>query len=332
VRAVTLSRFSVAQPRRADVILEELLELLIHEVGQGSYHLREFPAEVKSIDVGNAAFSGDRLETFLGSVPRTALEAGIKRTVEYFGRHYDLALRPRSSIRSLPGEIHEAIARVLRTGRYILASEVAAFEREFADYIGMKHGISLANATDGLTLTLLALGIKAGDEVITTPFTAITTVSAIIDAGATPVFVDVCADTFLMDVTKWPPLSLRAPRRSCLSIFSGMCSMCRACAKSRDRGFRSWRMLRNHMGARFVDDSPAAWPRRVFQLLSNKEPWRLRRWRHGRHQQSRIVRPAQTPAHVWHERQGPHCHQRVNSRLDELQAAILRVKLSTSMP
>jgi len=67
-----------------DVILEELLELLIREVGQGSWRLREFPAEVKAIDVGNAAFSGDRLEAFLGSVPRTPLEAGIKRTVEYF--------------------------------------------------------------------------------------------------------------------------------------------------------------------------------------------------------------------------------------------------------
>ena len=67
-----------------DVILEELLDRLIREIGQGSYHLREFPAEVKSIDVGNAAFSGDRLETFLGSLPRTSLEAGIKETVEYF--------------------------------------------------------------------------------------------------------------------------------------------------------------------------------------------------------------------------------------------------------
>jgi dTDP-4-amino-4,6-dideoxygalactose transaminase len=99
-------------------------------------------------------------------------------------------------------EIHEAIDRVLHSGRYILASEVAAFEREFADYLGVKHGVGVANATDGLTLTLMALGIKSGDEVITTPFTAIPTVSAIIDAGARPVFVDICADTFLMDYEK----------------------------------------------------------------------------------------------------------------------------------
>jgi UDP-glucose 4-epimerase len=68
----------------ADVLLEDLLELLIREIGQGSYQLREFPPEVKSIDVGNAAFSGQRLETFLGHVPLTSLEAGIKETVGYF--------------------------------------------------------------------------------------------------------------------------------------------------------------------------------------------------------------------------------------------------------
>jgi UDP-glucose 4-epimerase len=67
-----------------DVVLEELLELLIREVGQGSYKLREFPAEIKSIDGGNAAFSGERLEAFLGGTPRTSLEAGIITTIEYF--------------------------------------------------------------------------------------------------------------------------------------------------------------------------------------------------------------------------------------------------------
>lgn len=99
-------------------------------------------------------------------------------------------------------EIHEAIDRVLCTGRYILASEVAAFEREFSSYIGVEHGVGVGNATDGLTLALLALGVGPGDEVITTPFTAIPTVSAIVDAGAKPVFVDVCEDTFLMDLKK----------------------------------------------------------------------------------------------------------------------------------
>lgn len=69
-----------------DVVLENLIELIIREVGQGSYQLREFPPEVKSIDVGNAFFCGDRLDAFLGGRPRTSLEAGIKATVDYFRR------------------------------------------------------------------------------------------------------------------------------------------------------------------------------------------------------------------------------------------------------
>lgn len=98
--------------------------------------------------------------------------------------------------------VQEAIQRVLPTGRYILASEVAAFEREFAAYCGADFAVGMANATDALTLSLMALGVGPGDEVITTPYTAIPTVSAIVDSGAKPVFVDICEDTFLMDISK----------------------------------------------------------------------------------------------------------------------------------
>jgi dTDP-4-amino-4,6-dideoxygalactose transaminase len=101
-------------------------------------------------------------------------------------------------------EIDQAIQRVLMSGRYTLANEVKAFESEYAAYIGTKYAIGVANATDALTLCLMAIGVGHGDEVITTPFTAIPTVSAIIDAGATPVFVDICDDTFLMDIEKIP--------------------------------------------------------------------------------------------------------------------------------
>jgi aminotransferase EvaB len=97
-------------------------------------------------------------------------------------------------------DILQAVERVLPTGRYILAGECAAFEREYASYLGVKHCAAVANGTDGLTLALRAFGIGSGDEVITTPYTAIPTASAIVDAGATPVFVDVRPDTFLIDL------------------------------------------------------------------------------------------------------------------------------------
>lgn len=106
--------------------------------------------------------------------------------------------------KALRQEIDSAIQRVLHSGRYVLASEVEAFEQEFAAYLGVRHTIGVANGTDGLRLALRTLDIGPGDEVVTTPFTAIPTVAAIIDTGATPVFVDICPDTFLMDVEKVP--------------------------------------------------------------------------------------------------------------------------------
>ena len=105
---------------------------------------------------------------------------------------------------ALESEIGAAIHRVLKSGRYILAEELQQFEDAFASYLGADHVIGVANGTDGLTLALQAAGVGSGDEVITTPFTAIPTVAAIVDAGARPVFVDICADTFLMDIGRVP--------------------------------------------------------------------------------------------------------------------------------
>jgi len=98
-------------------------------------------------------------------------------------------------------EIDTAIKRVINSGRYTLSSEVSEFEKEFSSYVGCKYGIGVGNGTDGLILAMKVLEIGKGDEVITTPFTAIPTVSAIIATGATPVFVDVDPDTYLMDIS-----------------------------------------------------------------------------------------------------------------------------------
>ena len=97
-------------------------------------------------------------------------------------------------------EINEAIQRVLRSGRYVLGENVAAFEEEFASYIGCQCGVGVNSGTDALMLALWCFNLQKGDEVITTPFTAIPTYSAIRHVGATPVFVDVDPATFLMDL------------------------------------------------------------------------------------------------------------------------------------
>ncbi len=99
-------------------------------------------------------------------------------------------------------EIMSAIEEVLNSGWLILGSKVKAFEVAYAQFCKTKYGIGVANGTDAIFLALKALGIGVGDEVVTVSNTAIPTVSAIVSTGATPVFVDIHADTYLMDVSK----------------------------------------------------------------------------------------------------------------------------------
>lgn len=100
---------------------------------------------------------------------------------------------------SLKSEIDAAMIQALGETRYILGPNVQAFEQEAAEYLGVKHAIGCASGTDALHLALLAAGIGAGDEVITTPFTFIATAEAIRYVGATPVFVDIDPVTLNID-------------------------------------------------------------------------------------------------------------------------------------
>lgn len=103
---------------------------------------------------------------------------------------------------SIKPAIDEAIAGVLESGCYILGENVKSFEREFAKYNDSRYGISVASGTSAIHLALLACGIKKGDEVITVSNTATPTVLAICYTGAKPVFVDIDPDTYNMDVSR----------------------------------------------------------------------------------------------------------------------------------
>lgn len=99
-------------------------------------------------------------------------------------------------------EILKAVEEVFESGQLILGDKGKQFEQDYARYCNVRYGVGCDNGTNAITLALLALGIGKGDEVITVPNTAIPTVSAIVTAGAIPVFVDINPSTYLMDVTQ----------------------------------------------------------------------------------------------------------------------------------
>ena len=99
-------------------------------------------------------------------------------------------------------DIHEAIDSVLNSGQLILGPNVKAFEDEYATYCGSNHAVGVGNGTDAITIGLRALGVGSGDEVITVSNTAVPTVSGIIDTGASPRFVDIDPETYLMDTNQ----------------------------------------------------------------------------------------------------------------------------------
>lgn len=123
-------------------------------------------------------------------------------------------------------DINSAVKKVLKSGVYILGSEVRMFEKEFASYIGRAYGVAVASGTDAITLALKALGIKKGEEVITSTYAPTPIPTAILLAGGIPVFADIEKDTCLID----PGEIERKIRRGIryiipVHIFGSVCNM-----------------------------------------------------------------------------------------------------------
>jgi len=106
---------------------------------------------------------------------------------------------PRPDIEPIRAEVLEAIAGVVDSGRFILGEQVAGLEDEVAAYLGVRHAVGVNSGTDALVIALRSLGVGPGHEVITTPFTFFATPEAVTTIGATPVFVDIDPATFTID-------------------------------------------------------------------------------------------------------------------------------------
>lgn len=108
---------------------------------------------------------------------------------------------PKSEYIFLKKKIDRKIEKVLNSNSYILSKEVDNFEKKFSKYLNVKYSVGVSNGTDAIVLALQACNIKEGDEVITTSHTAFATIAAIVDVGATPVFIDIKEEDFTIDVS-----------------------------------------------------------------------------------------------------------------------------------
>ena len=239
---------------------------------------------------------------------------------------------PRASYRAHKDAIEAAIARVLESGRYILGPEVAAFERDFAAYIGARHAVGVASGTEALVLALQALDLGTEDYVATVSHTAVATVAAIELAGLQPLLIDIDPDTFTLDPARLAAALAKPPGRIAAVIPVHLYGLGADLEAIGD-------LARRH-GFRIIEDcaqSHGAWlgGRRLggigdlaaFSFYPTKNLGGIGDGGAVLTSDAALAtRLAELREYGWRER---YVSDRIgmNSRLDELQAAILRVKL-----
>ncbi len=238
---------------------------------------------------------------------------------------------PRAGYLAHKEEIDIAIERVLKSGWYILGKEVKAFEEEFADWLGVSNAVGVANGTDAIELALRASGIGPGDLVATVSHTAVATVAAIYRCGAQAVFVDIEPDFFTMSPASLEELLVVSPKIKAIVVvhlYGQMAAMTKILSLAQNKGVAVIEDCAQAHGAELHDKKAGSWgdfaafsfyPTKNLAALgdagavvSNKgngydQLCRLRQYGWDEQRISREVG--------------------VNSRLDELQAAVLRVRL-----
>ncbi len=241
-----------------------------------------------------------------------------------------------AAYRAQKGEIDAAIARVLASGKLVLGNEVAAFEKEFANWLGAPHAVGCASGTDALALLLRGLGIGPASSVVTVSHTSVATVAAVEMCGAVPILIDVERDHYTMDATDLEAVLSTPPRgtppiRAAIVVHlygqpAGMARLIDLCAKhhvaliedcSQAHGAR-------YQGRRVGTLTEAA----AFSLYPTKN---LGGFGDGGVMATRDAalceRIIALRQYGWRSR---YISDEVgmNSRLDEIQAAVLRVRLS----
>ena len=230
-----------------------------------------------------------------------------------------------TALAPLREELRAAIDRVLDSERYILGPEVEAFEREFADYCGAEHAVGVANGTEAITIALRAIGVGPGDEVVVPSFTFYASAEAIPPTGATPVFCDIDPDTYCVTAeTVRAALTPRTKAVIAVHLFGNVAPI----AEIEALGVPVLEDAAQAAGSRSAAGRPGALgTAATFSFFPSKNLGCFgdggidHDLRPGGRRAARVLRFHGSHDKVTYEQVG------YNSRLDELQAAILRVQL-----
>jgi dTDP-4-amino-4,6-dideoxygalactose transaminase len=234
-----------------------------------------------------------------------------------------------AELREVGAEVREALERVLVSGQYILGPEGAALEKEIAALVGVPHAVACNSGTDALHLALRAAGIGPGDEVVTLAFTFIATAEAIAYVGAKPAFADVDGATFNMTAaTLEKALTPRTRAVIVVHLFGQCADMPPIVALCKERKLVLVEDCAQAIGADWAGTQAGAWgdfgcfsfyPTKNLGAYGDAGLVTARDARHD--EMLRILRHHGSKQTYLHEVIG------LNSRLSEMQAAILRVKL-----
>jgi dTDP-4-amino-4,6-dideoxygalactose transaminase len=226
-------------------------------------------------------------------------------------------------------EIAERVRSSLESGRYILGEQVSSFESEFASYLGARHCVGLNSGTDALVIGLRALGVRPGDEVVVPAITFFATAEAVVNAGARPVFADIDASTWCLSAASVEPvLSERTAAIIPVHLFGNPAPMEGLTELARDHDLRLLEDAAQAAGARLDGHMAGTWgDAGAFSFYPSKNlP--------GVGDGGALVTDDEEVAALCrrlrnHGSTDKQLHTEVghNSRLDELQAAALRVQL-----
>lgn len=240
-----------------------------------------------------------------------------------------LCANPKEQYLSHKDEINEAINNVLESGWYILGQEVKNFEKEFSHFVGTNYSVGVASGTDAIFLSLKALNIGAGDEVITVSHTAMATVSAVEATGAKAIFVDIEEDYFTMDISKIQELITKKTKAIIpVHIYGQSCDMDEVLSIAKDNNLYVIEDCAQASGAKYKDkDVGSIGNLGCFSFFPTKNLGALGDGgaitTNSKELYKKLLMLRQ---YGWDENRESK-FQGYNSRLDEIQAAVLRVKL-----